>query len=100
MTGSDEKARTGVLDSDIVKLERQILNLQKYEEDFVALGLEDSRKMLAAQLADLESQLKTKKREKSLLLIDRLKREGFSGLAAVVGKEVGLSIDLLGSGET
>ena len=49
--------------------------------------------MLAAQVAELENQIKTKKREKSLLLIERLKREGFGGLAASVGKEVGLRVD-------
>jgi hypothetical protein len=46
--------------------------------------------MLATQVVELESQIKAKKREKSLILIERLKMEGFGPLAAVVGKEVGL----------
>jgi len=90
------KAPTAALDASIAELETQMRNLKKYEEEFIALNLADSRKMLATQLADLEAQIKAKRREKSLLLIERLKREGFGGLAAVVGKEVGLGIDALG----
>lgn len=87
---SDIKAPTAVLDASIVELETQLRNLKNYEEEFIALGLEDSRKMLAAQVVEMESQIKAKRREKSLILIERLKKEGFGGLAAIVGKEVGL----------
>ncbi|KIX07034.1 uncharacterized protein Z518_05011 [Rhinocladiella mackenziei CBS 650.93] len=95
---NDIKAPTTALDASIAELQTQVRNLKKYEEEFIALNLEDSRKMLASQVADLESQINAKKREKSLLLIERLKLEGFGGLAAVVGKEVGLGIDALGVG--
>ena len=93
---TDIKAPTAALDASIVELETQMRNLKKYEEEFIALNLDDSRKMLAIQLAELDAQIKAKKREKSLLLIERLKREGFGGLAAVVVKEVGLGIDAMG----
>jgi hypothetical protein len=82
-----------ILDASIAELETQLLKLKKYEAEFIALNLEDSRKMLASQVAGLEAQIWEKKREKSLVLIERLKREGFGGLAASVGKEVGLGID-------
>lgn len=85
-----------VLDACIAELETRLRTLKKYEKEFIALDLEDSRKMLASQVDDLESQLKAKKREKGLLLIERLKREGFGHLADVVGKEVGLGLDALG----
>ncbi|EXJ81298.1 hypothetical protein A1O3_07588 [Capronia epimyces CBS 606.96] len=94
---SDTKAPAAALDASITELEARVRSLKKYEEEFIALDLDDSRKMLASQVAELESQIKAKKREKSLLLIERLKREGFGGLAAVVGKEVGLGIDTLGA---
>ncbi|KAK5026097.1 hypothetical protein LTS07_007622 [Exophiala sideris] len=93
LVATANKIPTAALDASIVELETQLRNLKKYEEEFIALNLEDSRKMLATQVAELEIQIKTKRREKSLLLIERLKREGFGGLAASVGKEVGLGID-------
>jgi hypothetical protein len=89
---------TAALDASIMELESQLRNLTRYEGEFIALNLEDSRKVLATQMAEVESQIKSKKREKSLILIERLKREGFGGLAAVVGKEVGLGIDDMGNG--
>ena len=89
----DAKASTAALDASIADLETQSCKLKKYEEEFIALDLDISRKMLANQVADLETQIKTKKREKSLILIERLKHEGFGPLAASVGKEVGLGID-------
>lgn len=92
------KLPTAALDASIVELETQLRNLKKYEEDFIALNLEDSRKMLATHVAELESQIKAKRREKSLILIERLKREGFGGLAESVVKEVGLGIDTAGTG--
>ncbi|EXJ75740.1 uncharacterized protein A1O5_00247 [Cladophialophora psammophila CBS 110553] len=90
---TESKVPTAALDASITDLETQLVKLKRYEEEFIALNLDDSRKMLASQVAELESQIKAKKREKSLILIERLKREGFGGLAAVVGKEVGLGTD-------
>jgi len=95
---NDTKIPTAALDASIAELEAQWRKLKKYEEDFIALNLEDSRKMLATELADLDSKIKAKKREKSLLLIERLKKEGFGDLAAVVGKEVGLGINGIAGG--
>lgn len=92
-SAADTQAPTAALEASIADLETQLTNLKKYEEDFIALNLDDSRKMLASQVAELENHIKTKKREKSLILIERLKREGFGGLAASVGKEVGLSVE-------
>ncbi|KIV94384.1 hypothetical protein PV10_02156 [Exophiala mesophila] len=92
MLNHDAKMPTAELDASIIELETQLHNLKKYEEEFIALDLEDSRRTLAAQLIELEMQIKAKKREKSLVLIERLKREGFGSLAAVVGKEVGLGV--------
>ncbi|ETI29006.1 hypothetical protein G647_01458 [Cladophialophora carrionii CBS 160.54] len=90
---TETKTPTAALDASIAELETQLIKLKKYEEEFIALNLDDSRKMLASEVAELESQIKAKKREKSLILIERLKKEGFGGLAASVGKEVGLGID-------
>jgi hypothetical protein len=95
---NDVETPTAALDASIMELESQLRNLTRYEGEFIALNLEDSRKVLATQMAEVESQIKSKKREKSLILIERLKREGFGGLAAVVGKEVGLGIDDMGNG--
>lgn len=92
-SAADTQAPTAALEASIADLEMQLTKLKKYEEDFIALNLDDSRKMLASQVAELENHIKTKKREKSLILIERLKREGFGGLAASVGKEVGLSVE-------
>ncbi|KAK5226474.1 hypothetical protein LTR47_009152 [Exophiala xenobiotica] len=95
---NDVETPTAALDASIMELESQLRNLTRYEGEFIALNLEDSRKVLATQMAEVESQIKSKKREKGLILIERLKREGFGGLAAVVGKEVGLGIDGMGNG--
>jgi len=86
------------LDGSIAELEAQLRSLKKYDADFISLNLEDSRKLLAEQLALLESEIRLKKKEKGRLLIERLKREGFGGLAASVGKEVGLGLDGSGGG--
>ncbi|OAL27242.1 hypothetical protein AYO20_09840 [Fonsecaea nubica] len=89
VTCSDEtEAQTAALDASIAELEAQLVKLKKYEREFIALDLDDSRKMLANQMAEIEGQIKRKKWEKGLLLIERLKKEGFGGLAAVVRKEV------------
>ncbi|ETN38382.1 uncharacterized protein HMPREF1541_06417 [Cyphellophora europaea CBS 101466] len=93
---ADTKSPTAVLDASIRELEGQIANLRKYEQEFIDLGLEDSRKMLSAQVHELEEKIRQKKREKGVILIERLRREGFGGLAAVVGKEVG--VEGLGAG--
>ncbi len=89
----DLRAPELALDVSIAALETQVAKLKKYEEEFIALNLDDSRKMLANQVTELEDQIRAKRREKSLMLIERLKKEGFGGLAAVVGKEVGLGIE-------
>ena len=82
----DTQAPTAALEASIADLETQLVKLKKYEEEFIALNLDDSRKMWTNQVAELENQIRTKKRQKSLLLIERLKSEGFGGLAASVGK--------------
>jgi hypothetical protein len=91
--GVDIKVPTATLEASIADLETQLIKLKKYEEEFIALNLDDSRRMLTTQVAELEGQIKARKREKSLMLIERLKKEGFGPLAAVVGKEVGLGVD-------
>lgn len=92
------KAPTAELDASIAELETRLRSLKKYDDDFISLNLEDSRKLLAEQLAEVENEIRLKKKEKGRLLIERLKREGFGGLAASVGKEVGLGLDGDGSG--
>jgi hypothetical protein len=87
---ADTKSPTAILDASIKDLEAQIDNLRKYEQEFIDLGLEDSRKMLGAQVQELEDKIRQKRREKGVILIEKLKREGYGGLAAQVGKEVGV----------
>lgn len=79
-----------ILDKRIHTLEAKIATLRKYDEEFAALKLDDSRRVLQQQLKETESELDARRKEKGISLIDRLKREGFDGLAEVVGKEVGL----------
>ncbi|KPI45489.1 uncharacterized protein AB675_431 [Cyphellophora attinorum] len=86
----DTKSPTAILDASIKELELQANHLKKYEQDFIELGLEDSRKMLRDQVEDLEEKIRVKKKEKGRLLVERLQREGYGGLAAVVGKEAGV----------
>ena len=88
----DTKSPTFALDAEIASLESQIANLRKYEQDFIALGLDESRNSLRKELEGLEERMRAKRREKGKVLIDRLKREGFGGLAEVVGREVGVGV--------
>lgn len=80
-----------VLEESIRKLELQIQKLKEYDEEFAALKLEDSRRMLRGQIQDLEVQLAARRRERGLGLVERLRKEGFSTLAEQVGLEVGMS---------
>lgn len=47
--------------------------------------------MLRGQISELEGQLAARRRERGLGLVERLRNEGFSGLAEQVGIEVGMS---------
>lgn len=91
----DTKSPTALLDASIRDLEQQLDNLKSYDREFIDLGLEDSRKMLAAQMSELGEKIRAKKREKGVFLMEKLRREGYGGLAAVVGKEVGIDGSLL-----
>lgn len=46
--------------------------------------------MLGAKVKELEERVRGKRREKGVVLMERLKREGLGELARVVGREVGL----------
>lgn len=94
---ADTKSPTALLDASIKELEGQIENLRKYEQEFIDLGLEDSRKMLSHQVQELEDKIRRKRREKGVVLIEKLKREGYGGLAAQVGKEVGVDGLVMGA---
>ena len=76
------------IDKSISQLESRIATLRTYEEDFVKLDLDDSRKLLQDQIVNLEAELRRLKKEKSLQLAERLVREGFGGLADGVRKEI------------
>lgn len=80
-----------VLDKTITQLEQQIQSLRKYEEEFITLKLEESRRVLRRQLDDLEIQLTARKKERGLGLVERLRREGLATLADMVGMEIGLA---------
>lgn len=80
-----------VLDESIRRLEEQIQTLKSYDEEFAAMRLEDSRKVLRMQIADIEKQLDARRRERGVGLVERLRREGFTTLADAVGFEVGLA---------
>jgi hypothetical protein len=77
-----------VIDQSIAQLESRIAKLRTYEEDFVKLDLDDSRRLLQDQIVKLEGELRRLKKEKSLQLAERLVREGFGGLADGVRKEI------------
>lgn len=76
------------LDKSIIQLEARIATLRAYEEDFVKLDLDDSRRLLADQITSLETDLRRLKKEKSLQLAEKLFKEGFGGLADGVRKEI------------
>lgn len=83
--------KSRVLEESIQKLEQQIQALRNYDEEFAAMKLEDSRRMLRSQIQELEAQLAKKQRERGLGLVERLRREGFSSLAEQVSLEAGIS---------
>lgn len=85
---TDSSPSTSHLDSTIKQLEDQINSLRRYERDLISLDLEDSHKMLASQIKTLENDLKTRKREKSMLLAERLQQEGFPDIADKVRREM------------
>ena len=92
-----------ILDESIKKLECQIQTLRNYDEEFMAMKLEDSRRMLRKQISDLEEQLQARRRERGMGLIERLRKEGFGALAECVGLEVGIDQQgkvTIGSGAT
>ncbi|KAK5948195.1 hypothetical protein OHC33_010743 [Knufia fluminis] len=91
-------ASNNLLDENIKKLESQIQTLRGYDEEFLAMKLEDSRRMLRKQIAELEGQLEARRKERGMGLIERLRREGFVGLAEAVGLEVGLGHGEKGGG--
>jgi len=82
---------SNLLDENIKKLEQQIQTLKSYDDEFVAMKLDGSRRMLRKQIQELEVQLEARRKEKGMGLIERLRREGFASLAEAVGLEVGLA---------
>ncbi|KAK5100684.1 hypothetical protein LTR70_001416 [Exophiala xenobiotica] len=83
-------ASNNLLDENIKKLEQQIQTLKNYDDEFVEMKLEDSRRMLGKEIRELEVQLEARRKEKGFGLIERLRREGFASLAEAVGLEVGV----------
>lgn len=81
---------TAVIDNTIAELESKIQALKKFDDEFVVLKLEDSRKVLLAQMESLQQELSIKKRERGMSLMERLQREGLGFLAEAVGNEVGI----------
>lgn len=76
------------IDKSIAELESRIATLRAYEEEFIQLDLDDSKRLLADQIASHEAELRLLKRDKSLQLDERLMKEGFGGLADGVRKEI------------
>ena len=95
----DTKSPTALLDASIAELEAEVRKLKGYEEEFIALGLDDSRKMLGRKVSELEERARVKRREKGVLLMERLRKEGLGELASVVGREVGVDGGGSGGGE-
>lgn len=87
---ADTKSPTALLDASIADLETEIRKLRKYEEEFIELGLDDSRRMLGLKVAELEEQVRKKRKEKGVVLMERLRKEGLGELASAVGREVGI----------
>lgn len=67
-------APTTELDAAIAELEARLMSLKKYEDEFISLNLAETRRLLAEELADVENQIRRKKKEKGRLLMERLKR--------------------------
>ena len=78
---------TSVVDAAIVQKETRIAKLRHYGDELLQLGLEDSYKMLSAELLALDAELRAAKKQKSAVLIENLRVE-FPGLADVARKEV------------
>lgn len=76
------------IDKSIAELESRIATLRAYEAEFIQLDLDDSKRLLADQIAGNEAELRVLKKEKSLQLAERLLKEGFGGLADGVRKEI------------
>jgi hypothetical protein len=76
------------IDKSITELETRIATLRAYEQEFIQLELDDSKRLLADQIASHETDLRLLKKEKSLQLAERLLKEGFGGLADGVRKEI------------
>ena len=76
------------IDKSISQLDSRIASLRTYEEEFIELDLDDSRKLLQDKITELEADLRLLKKQKSLQLAERLVREGFGGLADGVRKEI------------
>lgn len=89
-TESPPASSNHVVDETIKKLEMEIATLKRYEAEFVAMKLDDSRRVLRDQIADLEAQLEARRRERGLGLVERLRKEGFTILAEAVQNEVGI----------
>lgn len=89
-TESPPASSIHIVDETIKKLESQIATLKHYDSEFMAMKLEDSRRLLRTQIADLEAQLEVRRRERGLGLIERLRKEGFAALAEAVQTEVGI----------
>jgi hypothetical protein len=88
------------LDQSILSLESEITKLRQYEDEFIALGLDDSRKLLQRKVAELEGRMIERRRERGLLLVERLRREGLNELAGSVGREVGVGVEGGGEGRS
>ncbi|RMZ87507.1 hypothetical protein DV736_g5266, partial [Chaetothyriales sp. CBS 134916] len=88
MINRDIQSPAFALDTEISSLESQIANLKKYDHEFIALGLDESRATLQKELGVLEERARVKRKEKGRVLMERLKREGFGSLAEVVAREV------------
>jgi hypothetical protein len=75
------------VDAAIAQKENLIAKLQRYGEELLQLGMHDSHKRLSEELLNLEADLRAAKKQKSAVLIAKLRME-FPGLADVAMKEV------------
>jgi hypothetical protein len=75
------------VDAAIAQKENLIAKLQRYGEELLQLGMQDSHKRLSEELLKLEADLRAVKKQKSAVLIENLRME-FPGLADVAMKEV------------
>ena len=82
------------LNTSITHLDSEIRKLRQYEAEFASLGLGESTDVLRRQVEELEERIRGKRREKGRVLCDRLRAEGWGELAGVVGREVGLGLEV------